>query len=95
MCSRSWRRSPSNAAGREYAAFLLGAADGIREVIGAPVPEIEKPDHQATRAAIEESLDRRAFRTAWSAGRAAPLAAVADGYPPPGSASARTTAAGY
>ncbi|WP_406056544.1 ATP-binding protein [Kribbella sp. NBC_00889] len=71
----------------EYAAFLLGAADGVREVIGAPIPEIEKPDYSSTRAAIEESLERRAFRTAWSAGRAAPLAAVADGYPPPGSAS--------
>ena len=69
----------------EYAAFLLGAADGIREVIGAPVPEIEKADHLATRQALEQALDRRAFRAAWSAGRAAPLAAVADGYPgPPG-----------
>ncbi|MEV5962423.1 tetratricopeptide repeat protein [Kribbella sp. NPDC051952] len=67
----------------EYAAFLLGAADGVREVIGAPVPVIEQLDHQATRAAVEKSLERRAFRTAWSAGRAAPLAAVADGYPPP------------
>jgi len=70
----------------EYAAFLLGAADGVREVIQAPVPEIEKPDYQATRAAVEASLERRTFRTAWSAGRAAPLAAVADGYPPPASA---------
>jgi predicted ATPase/DNA-binding XRE family transcriptional regulator len=67
----------------EYAAFLLGAADGVREVIGAPVPVIEQPDYQATRAAVEASLERRAFRTAWSAGRAAPLAAVANGYPPP------------
>jgi predicted ATPase/DNA-binding XRE family transcriptional regulator len=66
----------------ENAAFLLGAADGIREVIGAPVPEIEKADYLATRTAIEQSLERRAFRTAWSAGRAAPLGAVADGYPP-------------
>ena len=65
----------------EYAAFLVGAADGIREVIGAPVPEIEKPDQLATRRSIEQTLDRRAFRAAWSAGRAAPLAAVADGYP--------------
>ncbi|HEY3556585.1 MAG TPA: tetratricopeptide repeat protein [Kribbella sp.] len=65
----------------EYAAFLLGAADGVREVIRAPVPQIEKADREATRAAVEESLERRAFRAAWSAGRAAPLAAVADGYP--------------
>ncbi|MGW1341500.1 ATP-binding protein [Kribbella sp. NPDC002412] len=71
----------------EYAAFLLGAADGVREVIGAPVPEIEKADYLATRSAIEQSLDRRAFRTAWSAGRAAPLVAVADGYPPAPSSS--------
>lgn len=67
----------------EYAAFLLGAADGVREDIGAPVPVIEQPDCQATRSDVEKSLERRAFRTAWSAGRAAPLAAVADGYPPP------------
>ncbi|MFF0340744.1 ATP-binding protein [Kribbella sp. NPDC004875] len=68
----------------EYAAFLLGAADGVREVIQAPVPAIEKADCEATRAAVEASLERRDFRVAWSAGRAAPLAAVADGYPPPG-----------
>jgi predicted ATPase/DNA-binding XRE family transcriptional regulator len=67
----------------EYAAFLLGAADGIREAIGAPVPEVEKADYLATRGAVEQSLDRRSFRTAWAAGRAAPLAAVADGFPPP------------
>ncbi|TDC14665.1 ATP-binding protein [Kribbella albertanoniae] len=65
----------------EYAAFLLGAADGVREVIQAPVPQVEKADYLATRRAVEESLDRQAFRAAWSAGRAAPLAAVADGYP--------------
>jgi len=70
----------------EYAAFLLGAADGVREVIQAPVPKIEEADYAATRAAVEQSLDRRAFRKAWSAGRAAPLAAVAEGYPPPGTA---------
>jgi tetratricopeptide (TPR) repeat protein len=67
----------------EYAAFLIGAADGIREAIGAPVPEVEKADYLATRGAVEQSLDRRSFRTAWAAGRAAPLAAVADGFPPP------------
>jgi predicted ATPase/DNA-binding XRE family transcriptional regulator len=76
----------------EYAAFLLGAADGIREVIGAPVPEVEKADQLETRQAIEQSLDRRAFRAAWAAGRAAPLAAVADGYPPgPAHASDRSS----
>ncbi|MEU4389248.1 tetratricopeptide repeat protein [Kribbella sp. NPDC023855] len=75
----------------EYAAFLIGAADGIREVIGAPVPEVEKPDLLATRRAIEQTLDRRAFRAAWSAGRAAPLAAVADGYPATGGTPDRST----
>jgi predicted ATPase/DNA-binding XRE family transcriptional regulator len=69
----------------EYAAFLLGAAHEVREVIRAPVPRIEQADYEATRAAVEESLERRAFRAAWAAGRAAPLAAVADGYPPPSS----------
>jgi hypothetical protein len=67
----------------EYAAFLLGAADGIREVIGAPVPTVEQADHLATRQSVEETLDHRSFTAAWSAGRAAPLHAVADGYPGP------------
>jgi tetratricopeptide (TPR) repeat protein len=67
----------------EYAAFLLGAADGIREVIGAPVPTVEQADQQATKRSVEASLDHRSFRAAWSAGRAAPLHAVADGYPAP------------
>jgi tetratricopeptide (TPR) repeat protein len=75
----------------EYAAFLLGAADGIREVIGAPIPEIEQADRAATRQAIEQVLDRRAFRAAWSAGRATPLSAVADGYPSPWAAPDRST----
>ncbi|WP_238165541.1 ATP-binding protein [Kribbella caucasensis] len=75
----------------EYAAFLLGAADGIREVIGAPVPEVEKADHQATRQAIEQSLNRHAFRAAWSAGRATPLSAVADGYPGPATSPDRSS----
>ncbi|HEY3508027.1 MULTISPECIES: ATP-binding protein [Kribbella] len=66
----------------EYAAFLLGAAAEVREVIRAPVPRIEQADYEATRSAVESSLDRRTLRLAWSAGRAAPLAAVADGYPP-------------
>jgi predicted ATPase len=66
----------------EYAAFLLGAADGIREAIGVPVPEVERADHDATRAALTEALDPTAYRTAWATGRAAPLHAVVDGYPP-------------
>ncbi|GAA1146535.1 tetratricopeptide repeat protein [Kribbella jejuensis] len=66
----------------EYAAFLLGAADEVREVIQAPVPRIEQADREATLAAVEAAIERRTFRAAWSAGRAAPLAAVADGYPP-------------
>jgi predicted ATPase/DNA-binding XRE family transcriptional regulator len=67
----------------EYAAFLLGAADRIREVIQAPVPEVERTDHLATRQSVEQALDRSSFRAAWAAGRAAPLHAVADGYPAP------------
>jgi predicted ATPase len=70
----------------EYAAFLLGAAGEVRDVIRAPVPRIEQGDREATLAAVQAALERRAFRSAWSAGRAAPLAAVADGYPLPGPA---------
>ena len=65
----------------EYAAFLLGAADGIREVIGAPVPDVERLDRTTTFDAVRAGLEPSAFAAAWAAGRAAPLHAVADGYP--------------
>jgi predicted ATPase len=68
----------------EYAAFLLGAADEVRDVIRAPVPRIERADYDATRSAVEAALERQVFLAAWSAGRAAPPAAVVDGYQPPG-----------
>nr|WP_202892395.1 tetratricopeptide repeat protein [Kribbella shirazensis] len=74
----------------DYAAFLLGAAHEVREVIRAPVPRIEQADFDATQAAVESSLERRAFRAAWAAGRAAPLVAVADGYPGPDAPADRT-----
>lgn len=65
-----------------YAAFLLGAAAAVRDTVGAPVPLCERPDNDATTAAVRDKLGERAFAHAWGAGQATPLHAVADGYPP-------------
>jgi predicted ATPase len=72
-----------------YAAFLLGASDAIREQIGAPVPECERADREATVAAVQDALQASELEEAAKAGRAAPLHAVADGYP--GQASSRAS----
>jgi tetratricopeptide (TPR) repeat protein len=66
-----------------YAAFLLGSSDEIRERIGAPVPDCERADRESTVAAVRESLPAAELEVAAKAGRAAPLHAVADGYPAP------------
>lgn len=65
-----------------HAAFLLGAASAVRDTIGAPVPECERPDTELTTATVRDKLGERAFAHAWGAGQATPLHAVADGYPP-------------
>lgn len=64
-----------------FAAYLLGAAGGIREVIRAPVPLVEEADHAATRAAVQAELDPGDLAAARAAGRAVPLHSVTDGYP--------------
>ncbi len=74
-----------------YAAFLLGASDGIRERIRAPVPDCERADRDATVAAVREALPAAELKVAAKAGRAAPLHAVADGYPAPATSRASNT----
>jgi non-specific serine/threonine protein kinase len=74
----------------ERAARWLGAADGLREAIGAPLPPVERPEHEATLAAVRATLGEPAFAAAWSAGQAmtveravAEALGEADGAPPP------------
>jgi predicted ATPase len=51
------------------AARLWGAAEALREVIGAPLPPIERNDHDQTVAAARVRLGEQAFAIAWAYGR--------------------------
>lgn len=52
------------------AALLLGAAESLREAIGAPVPPIERSDYERTTAALRDTLGDFDFTLARSKGRA-------------------------
>ncbi len=49
---------------------LLGAAEHLREQIGAPVPEVDRPAQQQGLAGVREALGDAGTRAAWSEGRA-------------------------
>ncbi len=52
-----------------WAAHLWGAAEALREAIGAPLPPVERaPYHQAVEA-LRTQLGEQAFATAWAQGR--------------------------
>jgi tetratricopeptide (TPR) repeat protein len=53
----------------ERTARLLGAAEAIREAIAAPLPPVERRNHQRWAAAAGEQLGETDFHTAWEAGR--------------------------
>ncbi len=55
------------------AARLLGAAEVLREAIGAPLPLEERSDYEQTLAAARAALGEEAFATAWAEGGATPL----------------------
>src|SRR5262249_33530024 len=55
------------------AARWLGAAEGLREAIGAPLPFDERAGYEQAVAAARTSLGEEAFARAWAEGRATPL----------------------
>jgi predicted ATPase/class 3 adenylate cyclase len=64
------------------AARLLGAAEALRDSIGAPVPPADRPEYDQTLAAVRRELDETAFRAAWAQGRAMSLEeAMAEAQP--------------
>ena len=58
----------------ERAAGLLGAADALRQAIGTPLPAHEAADRNDTIAGCSAVLGEDAFRAAFDAGAALPLA---------------------
>jgi tetratricopeptide (TPR) repeat protein len=54
----------------ERAARLLGAAEALREQIGAPIPPVERTAHDRATALTLERLGEEAFLAAWAEGRA-------------------------
>ena len=52
-----------------WAARLWGRAEVIREVIGAPLPPIERADYDHAVAAVREHLGEEAFASTWAEGR--------------------------
>lgn len=58
----------------ERAARLLGAADALRQAIGAPLPAHEAADRNDTIAGCSTVLGESAFRAAFEAGAGLPLA---------------------
>lgn len=52
---------------------LYGATDALREAVGAPLPPIDRPDHDHKVAAARAQLDEQIWRTAWTEGQAMSL----------------------
>jgi tetratricopeptide (TPR) repeat protein len=57
----------------DRAAQLLGAAQALREAIGAPVPPVERADADRQTAHLRAQLGENGFTAAWSEGQAMPL----------------------
>jgi len=57
----------------QRAARLFGAAEVVRETIGAPIPPVERADHQRAIAAVRAQMSEEAFTTSWAEGRKLPL----------------------
>jgi predicted ATPase/class 3 adenylate cyclase/uncharacterized protein HemY len=60
----------------ERAARLFGAAEGLREATGAPLPPADRAEHDRPVAAVRTALGEEAFASAWAEGRAMSLEAV-------------------
>jgi tetratricopeptide (TPR) repeat protein len=56
-----------------HAASLLGAAEALRQAIGAPLPVAYRADYDRYVAAVRAGLDEAGFAAAWAEGRAIPF----------------------
>jgi predicted ATPase/tRNA A-37 threonylcarbamoyl transferase component Bud32 len=56
-------------AGARWAAQLWGAAETLRQHIGAPLPPVYRTDYEQAVATARSALGEKAFATAWAEGR--------------------------
>jgi predicted ATPase len=61
-----------------WAARLWGAAEVLREVIGAPIPPVERAAYEQAAAAARSQLSEEAFAAAWQEGRTMQLEQIID-----------------
>jgi non-specific serine/threonine protein kinase len=55
------------------AARLFGASEALRDLLGAPLPIVERPDYERNFAAARRGLGAEQFDAAWREGQALPL----------------------
>jgi predicted ATPase/DNA-binding SARP family transcriptional activator len=60
----------------ERAARLLGAAEGLREAMGAPLPPADRGEHDRCVAAVRTALGEEGVAAVWAEGRAMSLEAA-------------------
>lgn len=68
-----WAGASAGAGRYLEAAAILGAADALREAMGAPVAPVERADHARTLADARDHLSSSDFARAWDKGRAMAL----------------------
>jgi predicted ATPase/DNA-binding CsgD family transcriptional regulator len=61
---------------RLCAAQLWGAAERMREAIGAPIPPVQRAAYVHALARAHRQVDEQAFRAAWAEGRSMPAQAI-------------------
>jgi predicted ATPase/DNA-binding CsgD family transcriptional regulator len=52
-----------------WATRLWGAAEALRDTMGAPLPPLERPDYEQATATARTALGAEAFTAAWAAGK--------------------------
>ncbi len=62
----------------ERAARLFAAAGGVRDAIGAPLPPVDRPDHDRAVAEARAPLGDDGFADAWAAGQSLSLEQAID-----------------